>query len=441
MSGAAPRMLALLTEVTGAALPVRLRCWDGSEAGPTDAPVLVIRSRTALRRLLWQPDELGFAQAYVAGEIDIDGDMTAAIQTFWAAVRELGVATPQIGFRTRLRAAGTLARLGALGPRPAPPGEQARLKGLLHSKTRDSAAISHHYDLSNDFYHLLLDAHVAYSCGYYTRAPGTVTSEGAVYTVHEAQTDKLDLVCRKLGLQPGQRLLDVGCGWGSMILHAAEHYGVHATGVTISAEQRDYITARVAEKGLGDRVTVRLQDYRDVDDGPYDAISTIEMGEHVGAKNYDVYTATLFRLLRPQGRLLLQQMSRDGAPGGGAFIESYIAPDMTMVPLGVTADNIARAGFEIRDVHVLREHYVHTIREWLATFEARIDEVVALIGEGQSRVWRLYLVGSALAFEENRMGVDQFLAVKPDAAGVSGVPRTRDEWAVGPGLAQDERCG
>jgi len=430
VAGAAQKLTALLNEVTSVELPVRLRCWDGSESGPAGAPVLVISQRKALRRLLWQPDELGFAQAYVAGELDIEGDMTTAIQRFWTAVRELGLSTPEIGLRTRVRAAATLARLGALGPKPTPPGEQARLKGLLHSKSRDQAAISHHYDLSNDFYHLLLDEHMAYSCGYFTRAPGS-----AGYTVHDAQTDKLDLVCRKLGLVPGQQLLDVGCGWGSMILHAAEHYGVHATGVTISAEQRDFITQRIADRGLQGKVTVRLQDYREVTyggpGGGFDAISTIEMGEHVGAKNYDVYTATLFRLLKPQGRLLLQQMSRVGAPGGGAFIESYIAPDMSMVPLGTTANNIERAGFEIRDVHVMREHYVYTIRAWLDTFEARFDEVVQLIGEAQSRVWRLYLVGSALAFEENRMGVDQFLAVKPDAGGVSGIPRTRDEWSVG----------
>jgi cyclopropane-fatty-acyl-phospholipid synthase len=426
VAGAAPKLTALLDEVTGVALPVRIRCWDGSESGPAGAPVLVIRSRTALRRLLWQPDELGFSQAYVAGELDIEGDMTTALQHFWGAVRELGVAKPEIGVRTRLRAASLVLRLGAVGPRPTAPGEEARLKGLLHSKTRDRDAISHHYDLSNDFYHLLLDEHMAYSCAYYTQAPGT-----AGYTLHDAQTDKLDLVCRKLGLQPGQRLLDVGCGWGSMILHAAEHYGVHATGVTISSEQRDFIEKRVAERGLQGKVTVRLQDYREVSDGPYDAISTIEMGEHVGAENYDVYTATLYRLLKPRGRLLLQQMSRVDNPGGGAFIESYIAPDMTMVPLGTTANNIEKAGFEIRDVHVMREHYVHTIRAWLDTFESRIEEVVAMIGEGQSRVWRLYIVGSALAFEENRMGVDQFLAVKPDVEGVSGIPRTRDEWSVG----------
>jgi len=426
VAAAARQLSALLNEISGAALPVRLRCWDGSEAGPIDAPVLVIKSRRALRRLLWTPDELGFSQAYVAGELDIEGDMTAAIQRFWTAVREMGLQKPQLSLGIRLKAALTAARMGAIGPKPPAPGEQARLTGLLHSKNRDRAAISHHYDLSNEFYELLLDEHLAYSCGYWTREPGTPD-----YGVHEAQTDKLDLVCRKLGLAPGMRLLDVGCGWGSLILHAATHYGVHATGVTLSAQQRDFIDKRIAERGLADKVTVRMQDYREVQDGPYDAIGTIEMGEHVGAKNYDTYTSTLFRLLKPEGRLLLQQMSRDGAPGGGAFIESYIAPDMTMVPVGNTVNSIEGAGFEVRDVHVLREHYVHTIRAWLETFESRFDEVVAMIGEAQSRVWRLYIVGSALAFEENRMGVNQILAVKPAASGASGMPRTRDEWAVG----------
>ena len=209
MAGAARKLTALLDEVTGVALPVRIRRWDGTESGPVGAPVLVIRSRRALRRLLWQPDELGFSQAYVAGELDIEGDMTTALQHFWGAVRELGVARPEIGLRTRLRAVALLTRLGAVGPKPPAPGEQARLSGLLHSKTRDRDAISHHYDLSNEFYRLLLDEHMAYSCAYYTQAPGA-----SGYTLHDAQTDKLDLVCRKLGLQPGERLLDVGCGWG-----------------------------------------------------------------------------------------------------------------------------------------------------------------------------------------------------------------------------------
>lgn len=435
-SPVAPQLAELVERLIGAPLPIRIRAWDGSESGPAaplsageagvdTVPVAIIRHRRALRRLLWNPGELGLARAFVAGELDFEGDIADGLSRFWKLARAQNLGALRLSAADVFDAAKVAGKLRILGLRPRPPASEARLAGGLHTRRRDRAAISHHYDLSNDFYRLLLDEHMAYSCAYFTRAPGS-----AGYTLHDAQTDKLDLVCRKLGLQPGQRLLDVGCGWGSMILHAAEHYGVHATGVTISAEQRDFITKRVAERGVQDKVTVRLQDYREVSDGPYDAISTIEMGEHVGAKNYDAYTATLFRLLKPRGRLLLQQMSRTGAPGGGAFIESYIAPDMTMVPLGTTANNIERAGFEIRDVHVLREHYVHTIRGWLDTFEQRFAEVTGLIGQRQSRVWRLYLVGSALAFEENRMGVDQFLAVKPDAAGVSGLPRTRDDWSV-----------
>ena len=294
---------------------------------------------------------------------------------------------------------------------------------------RDRAAISHHYDLSNDFYELLLDEHMAYSSAYF---------EYEGQPLHEAQTAKLDLVCRKLDLKPGMRLLDVGCGWGSLILHAAEHYGVEVVGITLAAEQRDFIVKRIAERGLADRVEVRLQDYRELKDGDetygaYDAVSSIEMGEHVGEGNYPEYVAIMFGALRDGGRVLLQQMSRhEGtAPGGGAFIESYIAPDMHMREIWQTTRHLVRGGFEVRDIEAMREHYVTTVEHWIDTFESHWDEFVALQGEEVARVWRLYLVGGALTFEEGRMGVDQFLAVKPSAAGVSGMPATR------PWVAQD----
>ncbi|SFB38392.1 cyclopropane-fatty-acyl-phospholipid synthase [Amycolatopsis marina] len=224
------------------------------------------------------------------------------------------------------------------------------------------------------------------------------------------------------------RLLDVGCGWGALLVHAAKHHGVHAVGVTLSAEQAQHVRARVATLDLDDRVEVRRQDYRDLRDQPFDAVASVEMGEHVGEENYPDYAATLLRMLRPGGRALLQQMSRGTvAPGGGAFIERYIAPDMTMRPLSRTAQHLEGAGFELRDVHALREHYVRTVRAWADTLERRWDDAVALIGERGARVWRLYLVGGALAFEENRMGVDQFLAVRPHPDGSSGFASTR-EW-------------
>jgi cyclopropane-fatty-acyl-phospholipid synthase len=290
---------------------------------------------------------------------------------------------------------------------PRPPAQEARPAGRLHTLGRDRAAISHHYDLGNDFYELILDEHMAYSCAVWTDDGMTLT---------EAQHAKLDLVCRKLGLTPGARLLDVGCGWGSLSLHAAREYGAKVTGVTISAEQHAFVTRRAAEQGLDDLVTIRLQDYRDIGrdgaDGPYDAVSSIEMGEHVGEENYPTYARVLHRNLRPDGRLVLQQMSRGRtAPGGGAFIESYIAPDMTMRPLHGTLGHLAGAGFEIRDVDAMREHYVKTIDAWAGTLEDRWAEVVAAVGVGWARVWRLYLAGGSLAFEENRMGVDQIVAV------------------------------
>jgi len=227
------------------------------------------------------------------------------------------------------------------------------------------------------------------------------------------------------------RLLDVGCGWGSLSVHAAKHYGVEVLGITLSTEQRQFILDRLEREGLTDRVEVRLQDYRElneVDDGLFDAIGTLEMGEHVGAGNYPVYASTLFRMLKPAGRLLLQQMSRGAtAQGGGAFIESYVAPDMNMRPVGQTVDLLEGAGLEVRDVESIREHYVWTVRAWAQTLEEEWDELVAIVGEQQARVWRLYLAGGGLAFAENRMGVDQILAVRPTAVGSSGLPRTRAE--------------
>ena len=292
----------------------------------------------------------------------------------------------------------------------------------MHSKLRDSQVISHHYDLSNALYTLLLDEHMAYSCAYWT-------SDDPSYTIADAQRDKLDLICRKLDLRPGARLLDVGCGWGALSVHAAKEYGARVTGVTISAEQLAFGRARVADEGLEHLVDLRLQDYRDIADGPYDAISTIEMGEHVGAANYPGFLGKLYGLLRDEGRLLTQQMSHGPShPGGGPFIESYIAPDMHMRPLPELLTLIGAAGFEIRDVHALREHYVRTVEAWHAEFERRWDEVVALVGLEQARVWRLYLVGGALTFEENRMGVDQILSVKPTATGRAGMPPTRLGW-------------
>ncbi|MFJ7231909.1 class I SAM-dependent methyltransferase [Streptomyces tendae] len=421
-TGAAHRLTALVEDALGGPLPVRLRAWDGSETGPAEGPVVVVRSRRALRRLLWQPGELGLAQAYVTGELDVDGDLADGLRRMWAATRERRVHTPRLSLTDRARAAGTAVRLGAVGPRPATPASQARLRGGLHTRSRDRAAISHHYDLSNDFYRLLLDETMAYSCGVWT--DGSTDADAA-----DAQRAKLELICRKLGLTAGSRLLDIGCGWGSLTLYAAEQHKAQVTAVTLAREQAAHVREQVRERGLEDRVEVVCQDYRDITGGGYDAVSTIEMGEHVGDAEYPAFAAALHRVVRPGGRVLVQQMSRGrDAPGGGAFIEAYIAPDMHMRPLGETVQLLEEAGLEVRHVESLREHYVRTVAAWEHTLEDRWDEFVALVGEETARVWRLYLVGGALAFEQRRMGVDQILSVRPTDEGVSGMPATPGEW-------------
>ncbi|WP_186782675.1 class I SAM-dependent methyltransferase [Streptomyces sp. CBG33] len=434
MKGAAHRMTEPLEEITGGPVPFRLRAWDGSESGPADPsgtlPVVVVRHRRALRRLLWAPGELGLAQAYISGDLDVDGDLGQALRALWSAAPRDLPGPP--GPRQLLRAVPAAVSLGALGPRPPAPGRPARLSGATHTTARDRAAISHHYDLSNDFYRLLLDPAMAYSCAYFTRPPGT-----GGYGLAQAQFDKLELVCRKVGLRPGARLLDIGCGWGSLTLHAARHHGARVTAVTLAREQRDHVEARVKEEGLDHLVEVRLSHYRDLEPGEaYDAVTTIEMGEHVGDAEYPAFTRLIHDRLRPGGRALVQQMSRGAhAPGGGAFIETYIAPDMHMRPLGETTGLLEGAGLEVRHTESLREHYVRTVDAWADTLEERWDEAVALVGEVTARVWRLYLAGGSLAFDQRRMGVDQILAVRPGRDGSSGMPATPAAWYDGLGEA------
>jgi len=412
--GVAARLEEALRPFLHGDLPVRLKAWDDSVAGPVDAPLVVLNSVDAVRRLLWHPGELGAAQAYVTGEIDVPGDLDHALTHAFAVAKERG-----LGSRPKtaavVRAIRTAAGIGALGRPPAAPASQARLRGRLHSQLRDRSAISFHYDLSNEFYELILEPQMAYSCGYHSTPD---------VSVEQAQRDKLDLVCRKLGLEPGMTLLDVGCGWGSMSLHAAEHFGARVTGITIAAEQKRFIDERIRERGLEDRVTILLRDYRD-SVGRYDAVCSIEMGEHVGEDNYPTYASVLHRSVKPGGRVLVQQMSRTGKwPGGGPFIESFIAPDMYMRPVGETVALLERSGLEVRDVHGLREHYVLTVAGWLENFHRNRDRLVEMMGEQVVRVWELYLVGGSMAFRDGRMGVDQILMVRP--GGEHTLPLVRD---------------
>lgn len=401
----APALADAVAPFVGGEIPVRLRAWDGSEAGPADAPLVELRSPDAVRRLLWRPGELGAAQAYVTGELDVPGDLDAALTHAFDVARARGLSGTRPTPTAVLGAVRTVLGVGALGAPPAAPASQARVRGRLHSPLRDRRAISHHYDLSNEFYSLILDPAMAYSCGYHA-SPDV--------SLEEAQRAKLDLVCTKLELEPGMRMLDVGCGWGSLSLHAAEHYGAQVTGVTISAQQKAFIDARVAERGLGDRVDIRLQDYREVPETDFDAVGSLEMGEHVGERNYPTYVSVLHRAVRPGGRVLVQQMSRRGRhPGGGPFIESFIAPDMHMRPVGETVAHLETGGLEVRGVQALREHYVMTVAGWLQNFESHVDRLTELVGDEVVRVWRLYLVGGSMAFRDGRMGVDQILMGRP----------------------------
>ncbi|MFJ3664058.1 class I SAM-dependent methyltransferase [Streptomyces sp. NPDC090119] len=432
MADAASRLVSVAEQLLGAPLPLRVRAWDGSQAGPPGAPVIVVRNRRALRRMLFKPGELGMARAWVAGDLDIEGDLYTALGAMagllWehdddAEGRSLVQTVRDPAARAAVR---DLVRLVGPPLPPAPPREEVRRRRHLHTRRTDKRAISHHYDVGNDFYALVLGPSMVYSCAYW-EAP----EKGA--SLESAQRDKLELVSLKLGLKPGQRLLDVGCGWGSMAIHAAREHGVRVVGITLSQEQAAFARKRVADEGLTDRVEIRVQDYRDVRDGPYDAISSIGMAEHVGADGYLDYARDLYGLLKPGGRLLNHQIARrpqrdETEYEVDAFIDSYVFPDGELAPLGTTVTQLERAGFEVRDVESLREHYARTLRAWVTNLEGDWERATRLAGFGRARVWRLYMAASALAFERSQIGVNQVLAVRTPESGTSGLPARTRTW-------------
>ncbi|MFW3170655.1 class I SAM-dependent methyltransferase [Geodermatophilus sp. CPCC 206100] len=403
-------------------LPVRLRAWDGSVAGPEGTPVVAVHSRRALRRLVWAPGELGLGRAYVAGELEIEGDVFATLSALTSAGRLASRDAPTgLPLRERLAVVGAAARLGALGPEPAPPPEEVRLHraGRRHSRRRDAAAIAHHYDVGNDFYALVLGPSMVYSCAVW-ESPAT--------RLDAAQEAKLDLVCRKLGLRSGARLLDVGCGWGGLALHAAQRYGARVVGITLSTAQAELARRRGAAAGLADRVEIRVQDYRDVADGPYDAIASIGMAEHVGAAGMAGYVRTLHDLLRPGGRLLHHAIAENAvAPrrNPDSFITRFVFPDGELLGLARTLSALEGGGLEVLDVEALRRHYALTLRAWVERLEKNWDAAVALAGPGRARVWRLYMAASALSFEAGKMGVNQVLVQRP---GGDPPPLRRRDW-------------
>jgi cyclopropane-fatty-acyl-phospholipid synthase len=395
----------------------------------------VIANRRALRRLVWAPNELGFARAYVSGDIDFEGDLFAGLDALErVALPEEGPGVT-IDRATKVAIVRSALALGVIGLPPEPPAEEARLAGRRHSKRRDASAIAHHYDVGNDFYRIVLGESMTYSCAYWAQPPS------ADFGLDEAQFAKCDLIARKLGLHPGMRVLDVGCGWGTFALHAARTYGVEVVGVTLSREQAGFATKRMADAGVADLVEIRVQDYRDVDDGPFDAISSIGMAEHVGAALLPVYAAHLYELLAPKGRLLNHAISRRPGPrtefSRTSFIDRYVFPDGELEPLGTTVEALEGAGFEVRDVESLREHYALTLRAWVGNLENGWPLAVDHTSAARARIWRLYMAGSALAFEANRIGVNQVLAVKSGARGESGLPPTREELLGSNGLGRE----
>jgi len=302
----------------------------------------------------------------------------------------------------------------------------ARLQGKQHSVERDRQAVRYHYDVSNDFYTLFLDSRMVYSCGYFETSDTDLDS---------AQLRKLDMICRKLRLRPGQRLLDIGCGWGGLVLHAAQAYGVDATGITLSEPQASFANKWFAEAGARASCRVELLDYRELkEDHPFDAIVSVGMFEHVGQKLLPAYFEKAQRILKPGGVFLnhgIASRATDVASGGPNFSDTYVFPDGELVPINATLQAAEEAGFEVRDVESLREHYAMTLRHWVRRLEAHHADALKYVDEPTYRVWRLYMSGSAHGFASRRLNVYQSLLAYPDAKGRSGLPLTRADWFAG----------
>lgn len=396
----------------GVALPLRL--WDGTARGPADAPFRVVLPQPGSLRALLPPSDLRAGQAYVEGHIDIEGDAVAALQ----AVDDLLHADLPRAALARILV--EVARLPLLPPPPHPVPAPAQLQGRPHAPERDRAAVQFHYDVGNDFFALFLDRDLVYSCAHHLHEDEPL---------EVAQRRKLDVVCRKLRLQAGDRLLDVGCGWGSLAIHAARAHGAQVVGITLSEAQAELAARRVAAAGVADRVEIRLQDYREVPaaDAGFDAIASIGMLEHVGPDHLDAYCRTLRDLLAPGGRLLNHGITTGRRMGTTdftrdppTFVGRHVFPDGGLVPAWRAVQAVEVAGLEVRDLEQLRPAYALTLREWTRRLEAAWDEAVAVAGEATARVWRLYMAGSAAAFERGDLGVVQVLATTADGYGPLG---------------------
>ena len=393
---------------------VGFRAYDGSTAGPADAVVtLDIRTPRAVEYLASSPNQLGLARAYVTGDMEIIGSAYEAMSRLYPMPLD------HLTTGDKLKLGRLLA--GKALKRPTPPPQERTLKGDRHSKRRDAEAIHHHYDVSNLFYSWVLGPSMAYTCAVFPDADASLEL---------AQATKFDLVCRKLDLQPGMRLLDIGCGWGGMVRHAVKYYGVTAIGATLSEQQALFAHQRIAEEGLGDRAEVRFSDYRDVKETDFDAISSIGLTEHIGRDNYPAYFAFAYGKLKTGGRMLNHTITRsdDGerAIYKNSFINRYVFPDGELSGPGHIMSAFNNAGFEIRHEENLREHYALTLKHWCENLEDHWDEAVAEAGLGTARVWRLYMAASRMGFDINNIQLHQMLAVKNDARGRSGMPLRPD---------------
>jgi len=407
-------------------LPLRFTAYDGSSSGPEDAPYhFDLRNERGLSYLLTAPGDLGLGRAYVTGDLVVGGvhpgDPYDALKMLQKGLKFRRPSPSEVV--TLLRSVG----LSTLKPPPPPPQEtiprwRRMVEGLRHSRVRDADAIHHHYDVSNAFYEHVLGPSMTYTCAVFP-------TEDA--TLEEAQFAKYDLVARKLDLQPGQRLLDLGCGWGGMVRHAAREYGVKALGVTLSREQASWAQEKIKEEGLDHLAEVRFLDYRKVEEGDFDAISSIGLTEHIGVKNYPGYFGFIRGKLRPQGRLLNHCITRyDNVPRStGAFIDRYVFPDGELIGSGRIITEVQDAGLEVQHEENFRVHYAKTLAGWCRNLEENWDECVAEVGEGTARVWGLYMAGSRLAFERNEIQLHHVLATRTDEQGDSGYP-LRHEFGI-----------
>jgi cyclopropane-fatty-acyl-phospholipid synthase len=382
--------------------PFTIEWWDGATTPATrpGGPVFIVRSRKALGHALRAPGQLGLGRAYVSGELEVsDMDATIELLATWKP--------PPIDGAAKRRLA--LAALRAHGPGlpPKPPAAELRPRGTRHSIARDARSVQHHYDVSNEFFALFLDETMTYSCAIFSR--------GAT-TLEEAQDVKRELVCTKLALQEGERVLDVGCGWGAFAIHAASRHGVHVTGITLSAPQAELARRRADEAGVGDRCDFKVMDWRLLDAEPFDAIASIGMVEHVGARQIDAYAARLRSLLRPGGRLLNHGIARvrHGDPEAGPFSERYVFPDAAPLHLSRVVSAIEAAGFEPDTVEGFRSDYAETLTHWMENLDRNLPEAERLAGAERLRVWRLYLRAARSGFRTGFTSIYQVLAHRND---------------------------